>query len=246
MSGGVKEETKGQGWHLVYPNQKVIDYPVSTETAEIAIEGGTNDGKTVVLYVQYAYHMNPEMLPHVFTKFRGRSAEDIAKSYINQLIRDHSQTQTRLNSVLGVYSQSTTKIIESIKSSLTEELAKDGIVLERFTISNVIPDEQTLITLQSIADAQNKQELLKREETNKKQEATNNLIVAEGEKAVQIVNAQAEAERQLIEANARTEANRLLTESLSQSIIQYEWIKRWDGILPTHMLGDDTGLLLSK
>lgn len=246
MNGGVQDKVKGQGWHIVWPNQKVVKYPVSTEMEEVEIEGGTNDGKTVTLKIQYAYHMNPEMLPHVFTKFRGRDAKEIANTYINQLIRDHSQSQTRKNSVLGVYSQNTSQIIENIKNSLTEALAADGIVLERFTISDVIPDENTLKTLQDIADAQNRQELLKREEINRKQEAINNKIKAEGEAEVRRIQAQATADVNIIEAKAQAEANKLLTESLSQEIINYEWIKKWSGELPTHMLGNDNGLILGR
>ncbi|WP_368900782.1 prohibitin family protein [Oceanobacillus oncorhynchi] len=218
MNGGVQEETKTQGWHVVWPNQKVISYPVSTEMEEITIEAGTNDGKTVKMKVQYAYHMNPEMLPHVFTKFRGRTAEDIASSYINQQIRDISQAQTREQSVLGVYSQNTTEIIADIRDSLSEVLVEDGIALERFTISDVEPDEETLVTLQGIADAQNQQELLKREEANKEQEVINNKIAADGEKEVKLIEAQAEAE-----------SNELVQASITQQLIDYELAQKWDG-----------------
>src|SRR5690606_8111943 len=100
--------------------------------------------------------------------------------------------------------------------------------------------------LQAIADAENRNELLKREERNKQQEAKNNLIEAEGKKAVQIVEAEAQAERQLIEAQAQAEANRLLTQSLSEQVIRYEWIKKWSGELPTHMLSENTDILLGK
>lgn len=246
MSGGVQQEVKGQGWHVVYPNQKVYDYPISTEMVEIEIEGGTNDGKTVKLDIQYAFHMESEMLPQIFTKFRGRSASEISKAYINQQIRDQSQLQTRINSVLGVYSQNTTTIISNIREKLAEILLEDGIVLERFTISDVTPDEATILTLQAISDAQNRGELLKREEQNKEQEAINNLIQAEGVKKVEIVQAEAQAERQIIDAESKAEANRLLTQSLSPEIINYEWIKQWSGELPTHMLGEDAGIMLGK
>lgn len=220
MNGGVQDETKSQGWHVVWPNQKVISYPVSTEMEEVKIEAGTNDGKTVAMKVQYAYHMNPEMLPHVFTKFRGRTAEDIASSYINQQIRDISQAQTREQSVLGVYSQNTTEIIADIRESLSEVLAEDGINLERFTISDVEPDEETLVTLQGIADAQNQQELLKREEANKEQEVINNRIAADGAKEVKLIEAQAEAE-----------SNELVQASITQQLIDYELAQKWNGEL---------------
>lgn len=243
MNGGVQDEVKGQGWHIVLPNQKVITYPVSTEMENIQIEAGTNDGKTVILSVQYAYHMNPEMLPHVFTKFRGRTAEDISSSYVNQQIRDRAQSETRVHSVLAVYSQDTTRIIQSIQDQLEAILAEDGIVLERFTISDVEPDEATLQTLQGIADAQNQNELLQREEANRAQEAINNRIEAEGRSAVRVIDSEAKALETMIEAEAQAEANALLEASLTGNLVQYEWIKQWDGIMPK-VSGGDSGNLI--
>ncbi|MCY7866027.1 SPFH domain-containing protein [Bacillus spizizenii] len=242
MNGGLEKKPLGQGYKLLAPWKSVTEYPVSTETVYLikdkegkfddSIQVNTGDGKSVNVDVVYAYKMDPEKLPHVFTKFRRQSAEQIAETYIKQEVLNQVQNLTRKESVLGVYSQNTDKIISEARSQLTDLLGKDGIILERFTISDVRPDETTLATLQEIADAQNKQEHLKREEKNKEQEAVNNKIEAEGAKEVALIKAKETAEAEKIKASGKAEANDMLQKSITQQLIDYEVASKWNGELP--------------
>jgi hypothetical protein len=43
-----------------------------------------------------------------------------------------------------------------------------------------------------------------------------------------------------IEAQAQKEANELLNFSLSDLILQQQWIEKWDGKMPTYYGGDST------
>ena len=56
---------------------------------------------------------------------------------------------------------------------------------------------------------------------------------AEADKQVAITNAEAEAQKTSIAADAQAEANRKLAESLSDTLIEYQKIQKWDGKLPT-------------
>ena len=56
---------------------------------------------------------------------------------------------------------------------------------------------------------------------------------AEADKQVAITNAEAEARKTSIAADAQAEANRKLAESLSENLIEYQKIQKWDGKLPT-------------
>ena len=72
-----------------------------------------------------------------------------------------------------------------------------------------------------------------------KQVAQQKLLKAETEKATAITNAQAEAETIRIRAEAEAEANRTLSESLSDTVLEYQKIEKWDGKLPTVTGGSD-------
>ena len=56
---------------------------------------------------------------------------------------------------------------------------------------------------------------------------------AEADKQVAITNAEAEAQKTSITADAQADANRKLAESLSDTLIEYQKIQKWDGKLPT-------------
>ena len=56
---------------------------------------------------------------------------------------------------------------------------------------------------------------------------------AEADKQVAITNAEAEAQKTSITADAQADANRKLAESLSNTLIEYQKIQKWDGKLPT-------------
>lgn len=55
---------------------------------------------------------------------------------------------------------------------------------------------------------------------------------AEADKQVAITNAEAEAQKTSIAADAQAEANRKIAESLSDTLIEYQKIQKWDGKLP--------------
>ena len=52
-------------------------------------------------------------------------------------------------------------------------------------------------------------------------------------KQVAITKAEAEAQKTSIAADAQAEANRKIAESLSDTLIEYQKIQKWDGKLPT-------------
>ena len=80
--------------------------------------------------------------------------------------------------------------------------------------------------VQSIHKVNNKQQ--------DKQKIENEAAIAkaEADKQVAITNAEAEAKKTSIVADAQAEANRKLAESLSDTLIEYQKIQKWDGKLP--------------
>ena len=65
-----------------------------------------------------------------------------------------------------------------------------------------------------------------------KQIAQQQLLKAETEKQTRITNAQADAEAIRIKAEAEADANKTISESLSEIMLEYSKIEKWDGKLP--------------
>lgn len=238
LFSGMKEEvlTEGLKWHAPWIN--VYEYPVSTENVKLkdkkAIQINTGDGKTVEADISYAFKFDDEKLAHVFKRFRRQSAEEIAEGYMKTMLLDNTQNVATKHSVLEVYSQKREAISTEIREKLTELFAKDGIILEQFSIVDVRPDAETKKILARISEAEATKEAIIRERANIEEQNQNiskqnenNTLEAEGKKAVAKIEAEQAAEKIQINAKAQAEANELLAKSMTPALVQYESILAW-------------------
>ncbi|MCR8641393.1 SPFH domain-containing protein [Paenibacillus sp. N1-5-1-14] len=233
-NGGIEEQTLNQGWHVVAPWKKVTEYPVSTETVFLSKtphEGSkgdesfnvsTKEGKQVSLDVRYAYHMDAEKLPHIFTKFRGANVSTIEGGYLKNTVQATVQSVTSEYPVLEIYGVKRDEITAKVSKELTTALGKEGITIETFAFGEIRPDENTL---KAIQDNVNAQQQLATLEIQKKQ--------AEATADKQRIEAKGVADSELIKAQGVAKANETLKQSLTPELIQMEIAKKWDGRLPT-------------
>ena len=75
-----------------------------------------------------------------------------------------------------------------------------------------------------------------------KQIAQQQLLKAETDKQTAITNAEAAAEAVRIKAQAEADANKTISESLTEMMLEYSKIEKWDGKLPT-VVGNDSNTL---
>lgn len=127
---------------------------------------------------------------------------------------------------------------DEVKSALDGKLNAYGIYIEKFNIVNFdfSAEFNNAIEAKQVAE----QNLMKTE-TEQKQAIT----IAEAEAKKKIIAAEANADAILAEANAQAEANRLLEASLSDKVIAYQQIEKWDGSMPNVVGGDSNGFLIN-
>ena len=126
---------------------------------------------------------------------------------------------------------------DEVKSDLDKKLNGYGIYIEKFNIVNFdfSAEFNTAIEAKQVAE----QNLLK---TKTEQEQAKVIAKTEAEKKV--IAANAEADAILAEAQAQADANKPLEESLSNKVIAYEQIQKWNGVMPK-VTGSDSGLLIN-
>ncbi len=114
---------------------------------------------------------------------------------------------------------------QEIKETLQAKVEDNGIIIERFNIVNFTfsAEFNEAIEAKQVAE----QNLIK---TKTEQEQA--IVVAEAEAKKKVIEAEAEANAITAKAEAQAEANRKLSESLSDTIVEYEKIQKWDGKLP--------------
>lgn len=114
---------------------------------------------------------------------------------------------------------------EEIKKTLEEKVNSYGIVIEKFNIVNFDFSQEfnSAIEAKQVAE----QNLIK---TKTEQEQA--IVVAEAEAKQKVIAAQAEADAIQKKAKAQADANKLLNESLTDKVVEYQKIQKWDGVLP--------------
>lgn len=247
-NGGIEQKALDQGWHVIAPWKSVTEYPVSTEPVYLtksSTEGSKNDdsfnvstkeGKPVNVDVMYSFHMEQDKLPHIFTKFKGASADTIEKGFIKQSIKGIIQEVTSQYAVMDLYGEKRGEITKKIEDTLNSKgsvLHEDGIVIETFAFGEIRPDENSMKAIQAKVDAQQKLQQLEIEKQQSSVQADQARIKAQGE-----------ADAKLIQAQGEAKANKEKQLSLTPELIEYLKVQQWDGKNPTTVLGNGTSTLV--
>lgn len=232
-SGGVEENVLSQGWHFVAPWKKVTEYPVSTETVYLtkakrdgsdedeSFDISTKDGKNVNVDVVYSFHMNPDKLPYIYTKFRGQDADLVSKGFMKDRLKEAIQEVSTSYDVMQVYGEKRSELNSRVYDQFKESLAEHGIVIETFNFASIRPDKDSMKAIQEKVDAKQSLETMKVQKEQAQVQAEKKKIEAEGL-----------AKAKLIEAEAEAKANKMIRESINKDLVDFKFTEKWDGKLP--------------
>lgn len=237
--GGTKNETLSEGYHLKSPLDKV--YKISTETQTITVENlttQTKDAQYVTSILDVKYKVDTSNAYLIFKQYR--TLERMSSDLIMPTSQRVLELITTNYNVIDILGEKRADVYSELNAKLAEELSLYGVDFVSISIIDMDAGEklEAAITDEAVAK--------KAVET-----AEQNLLKAETEAKQKSVQAQAEqdaakieAETKLIQAEAEKKANEMLNESLSDDILQKEWIEKWDGKVPTYY-GGDSGLMFN-
>lgn len=214
--GKVEGEVLGEGLHFYNPLTSGIE-TMNVRTLKI-------EGKTFIYtkdaqgaQVEYAVNLNLDPLKvkqvyqQVGTDWRGKLVSQVVQGSIKDVSGKWIATD--------LISQRA-NAAQQIENDIIETLKKNYVVVSRFELTNIdFSDEfekaveQKVVAIQHAEKAQN-----------------------------QTVRIQEEAKQKIIAAEADAKAMQIKTEALkqSQSLVEYEAVQKWDGVLPVYMLGNST------
>lgn len=166
------------------------------------------------------YHLRRELAVDVFANFR-RPLKYIEEKYMMNAVYDayritaNKYTADSLMAHQGQFE-------DEVKIMLDSTLTRVGFYVEQFT-SFIDPPE----SLKDIIDQKNAavQAALKAENEVKKAEADAKIAVAKAEGAARAMRVKADAEAYY---------NRTISASLSERIVQEDFLEKWDGKMPTY------------
>lgn len=115
---------------------------------------------------------------------------------------------------------------QKLAESLNQKYGEGAVFVNKVVINDMDFEEAYNAAIQQKSIAQ-------QNAARQKIENEAAIAKAEADKQVAITNAEAEAQKTSIAAEAQAEANRKIANSLSDTLIEYQKVQKWDGKLPT-------------
>lgn len=231
--GGTKEETLDEGFHLKNPLDKVYDISTEVQTQKIEnLTTQTKDAQFLTSALDIKYRVNVANAHVVFKQFK--TLDKLSENLVVPTTQRVLELVTTKYNVIDILGEKRTEVYSELEVKLMEEFAKYGVNFHSISITDMDAGAALEKAIEEEAVAK------KAVET-----AEQNLLKTETEAKQKSVQAQADqdaarikAETKKINAQAEKEANELLNQSLSDDILQKEWIEKWDGKMPTYYGGD--------
>jgi regulator of protease activity HflC (stomatin/prohibitin superfamily) len=231
---GIRPEPLTAGLHWIVPFAERVErfsilnqtYTMSSVEDDGEIAGGesiqvrTKDGQQVYIDASVIYAIDPLKAVDLYRTWRFTYEERLVRQQARGVIRD-------VASQYGVEEIVSTKRAE-LQLLITDELqrifAENNLVLRDFVLRNIrFSDEYAAAVEQKqIAEQQAQQAAFVVQQ--KKQEAEQARQVAQGQADAAVIAAQGAADARLIEAQAEAEANRLIAQSITPTLIQYQYV----------------------
>lgn len=248
MNGGISNKILTQGWHVVSPTTKTTLYSVSLEQSYLtaskkgdspdneSFSASTKEGKAVTIELTYTYQYSADEVTKLFTRFRGQDGKEVRDSFIKPNIVSWSKEVISRYGVSDILGEKRAQLNTDLTDYLSEKFKPYGISISNVSLINIEVDKNTQKVINEKIQAQQNAE---------KQAIENqtNIDKAKADAEATRTQAQAEADAKLIEAEAEAKANKKINESLSNKVLQQQYIDKWDGKLPTYQ-GSDSNIMM--
>ena len=245
------------GWTLINPFTSAIQqYPVTIQTyvmVQSGSEGQQSGDDSVKIQSKEAQQLNLDVAVQfrvdkahasdLYSAWGGQGINIIQEQVVRQ------QTRSALANLAGSYGweeisgSKRSELANKVAEQLKGEFEKRFLILEGFVIREVHLPENLKAALDNKITAQQAAERQRYELEQAQIKAEQDKVEAQGQANAQRETAQGDADSTLIRAKAQADANKLLAESVSDSLIRYQMMLRWDGKLPVFTGGGATPLI---
>lgn len=232
-------ETYDEGMHVKMPFvTKVIKLDTRIQDLEeITTQGELSGRETVVMSVQMKYRLNSSRAVDVY-RIAGKNYRDylMPQSEILDVIK---ATVSAYN--IDEFAQKRAVISGEVLERLNEKFDDRGIIFTSFAISNYNFDAamETAISEMNTATQEQKTQAIRIQTEKARAAADKEIALTNAEKEAQVAIKKAEAEAQAvrIKAEAEAEANSKVSASVTEELIRYNEIDRWNGSRATVITG---------
>ncbi len=248
---GVSDNELHTGWHIVMPwndvhkmDKTVWVYTCTNSQGEgskdhsDAIWAPTKDGIKMGIDISVSWRIDPAMASWIYQNVTENDGGNSGR----YLWLEENVIRTKLKSTLAlsvsnyspieVYSTKREFIQNDVISRIKKEVGPYYLIIDQVDIREVYynPEYETAINNKKLAE----QEALRLVDVTKQKEELLKQASINKEIAIQ----QAEGEARALQIKGSSIAS-------NPKIIELEWINKWNGVLPTYMLGSGQGIMLN-
>lgn len=219
--GKVSDNVLQEGLNFKIPFvQSVVKLSNKIQVYDVESSAVSKDLQTVSSKIAVNYRISNDSSANIYKNV----GVDYKTILITPIVQESMKSVTAKYTAEELITERET-VGEEAKNTLSNKLNEYGIYIEKFNIVNFDFSEEfnSAIEAKQVAE----QNLIK---TRTEQEQA--IVVAEAQAKEKTIKADAEAQAILATAKAQAEANRLIEESLSEIVIKYEQITKWNGELP--------------
>ena len=230
--GKVEDVVLQEGLHFKMPFvHKIVVVDNRIVKLDVNTEAFSKDLQTITTVVAVNYHVGKEN-SQTLSKNVGMGFEEVLITpAVNEVLKAVTAKYTAVELV-----SSRAEVSMLLDEGLNEKMNAYGIFINELNIINWDFSEEYINAVEAKQVAE--QNLIK---TRTEQEQA--LVIANTEAQKRVIAAEAEANEIKVLAQANAESNRIITESISELLIKYQTVSKWDGKLPTVMSGSDNMLI---
>jgi regulator of protease activity HflC (stomatin/prohibitin superfamily) len=228
--GGVDPSPLGPGLHLRNPlTTGIEEYPVFMQTLVLTRRGDDGndeinvnsvEGQPVSIDVSMSFELDEAKVPALYQTFR-TDIERIQHTYVKQSIRQALQEVIGSEEIANILGRNKAEVVNRTQRLLVDRLSPYGFEVKQFTL-NEIRAPQAVMEAISTKNVMQQQALTAQNELQKR------TFQAQGDS----IQAAGRAKAITAEAEAQAHANRLLAQSITPTLVQYEMAKKWNGQMP--------------
>ncbi len=208
--GKVDDTVYQEGLHFKIPFiQEVVKIDNRITKLEVSTDAFSKDLQTVETTLAINYRVDTSKSYSIYKNI-GKDFETVlVVPAVNEVLKAITAQYTAEQSVTN-----RTLVSDGLIAGLNDKLNEIGLYITDVNIINFEFSEAYITAIEE------------------KQVAQQQLLKAETEKQTKITNAEAEAEAIKIRAEAEAEANRIIAESITDELVNYNKIEKWNGELP--------------
>jgi len=186
-----------------------------------SITFNSSEGAVINVDLAISYQIEAKKVPSLFVELR-QDAEYVTHIYMRSKARDAVNrigSDMKVTEIFGIGKQ---QLLLDAKAELDRELRDKGFIIDMIAfVGEMRVDQEVMKSINMTISA-----------SQKAIEAQNKVVQSKAEADQKIEEARGEAEGITLVAQAKAQANKILTESLSPELLQYEALQNWNGVLP--------------